>query len=262
MKNRTAVIIAVFSALLGIFLVISYTTSVEEEAALNSNVKNVVVAKKYIPKFSVISPGMCKIIQVPAKYIQPNSLSSIKELIDEDDKPKFVSLVPILEDESILSTKVTIPGKETGLAVVISKGMRAFSIPISEESSAISLIKPGNKVDLISTFEEKSVYLLQNILVLSVGNRIIGDMEKEDKQSIISEVAENMGNNNITLAVEPEDALKIAYVKDKCSFNIVLRSSFDDDIKQIPPVNQKNLFGPVQQRRQEIKIYKGVESFE
>lgn len=263
MKSKTAIIIAIFSALLGVLLVMSYITTIEEEAALDSNIKNVVVAKKYIARYILITSSLCKIAQIPVKYMQPNSVSSIKELLDKDGKSKFVSLVPIMENESILTTKLTTPGKETGLAVVISRGKRAISIPVAEDTSVSGLIKPGNRVDLISTFEDKSVYLLQNLLVLSVGNEILGAMEeKEKRESIISDISGSMGEESITLAVTPKEALKIAYARNKCTFNIVLRSPVDNTIEDVSPVNQKNLLGVPVKPKAGIKVYRGVESTE
>ncbi len=205
---------------------------------------------------------MLKIDQVPSKYLQPKSISSIKELFDKNSKPKFVTLVPIMENEAILSTKLTIPGKETGLAVVIAQGKRAISIPVADDTSVSGLIKPGNRVDLIATFENKSVYLLQNLLVLSVGDKIVGELadKEEGSKGMLSDMAEGMGGNSITLAVTPKEALKIAFAKDKCTFNLVLRSPIDTTVENVSPVNQGNLLGPVKSTKSSIEIYKGVDS--
>ncbi len=262
MKKKTAIIIAIFSGILGVFLIMSYISKVEEEAALESNMKNVIVAKEYIPKYSFITPNMVKIIQIPSKYLQPGSISSIKELIDKNNKPKFVTLVPIRRGEVILTTKLTIPGRDTGLSVVIPMDKRAISIPISPETGIEGLIKPGNRVDLIATFENKSVFLLQNLLVLSVGNRIIGEIEKEEKKrGLFPGFGEGMiGGNNITLAVTPTEALKIAYARDKCNFSIVLRSATDNKIVKVSPITKDNLLERKAKKREEIKIYRGTQS--
>ncbi len=255
MKSKTAIIIAIFSALLGSFLLMSYITKIEEETALDANIKNVVIAKKYITKYTLITSDMLKISQVPVKYMQPGSISSIKELFDKHGKPEFVSVVPIRENESILSTKLATPGRETGLSVVIPSGMRAISIPVEDETSVPGLMKPGNRVDLISNFKDKSVYLLQNLLVLSVGSRIIGAIDKKEKnKSILSELSGGMGDGSITLAVTQKEALKIAYARDKCTFNIVFRNPVDNEIETVGPVNEKNLIGTPDKQRSKIHI--------
>ncbi len=260
MKNKTAIIIAIFSAIIGIFLIMSYITKIEEEVVLDSNIKNVLIAKKYIPKFSIVTPDMIKISQVPAKYLQPGSIRNVKELLDKNSKPKFVTIAPIMEKEIILSTKLTVIGRETGLSVVIPRGKRAISIPISDSVASSGLIRPGNKVDLIATFEDKSAFLLQNLLVLAVGDSIIGSIEKKEKRKdLLSSLEGSTGGASITLAVTPDEALKIAYAKDKCSFNIVLRSSMDNEIVKISPISLRNLLGtPVKPRS--VEIYKGNQS--
>jgi len=260
MKNKITIIIAIFSAILGVFLVMTYITSIEEEVAIDSNVKSVVAAKKNIPQYSLVTPDMLKIVQVPAKYMQPKSIVNIKELLDQNDNPKFVTLVPIMEDEVILLTKLTIPGKETGLAVVIASGQRAISIPV-DDATISGLLMPGNRIDLIATFDNKSVYLLQNIMVLSVGDKIVGEVkhENKNKRGMLEEMAETMSGTSITLSVKPKEALKIAYAMDKCTFNIVLRSPVDNSVKPIFPVNEANLFGPVR-KKTDIEVIKGADS--
>lgn len=260
MSKKITIIIALFSALIGVFIILGYITKVEEEASLEANLVPVIVAKKYIPKYSIISPDMVRIEMIPSKYIQPGSLSSIKELVDNKGTPRFVTTVPILEDEIILTTKLSIPGRATGLSVVVPKGKRAIVIPVGEASLSSGLIKPGDRIDLIATFEDKSVILLQNLVVLSVGEKILGESKKvrERKRGLVDiPISTSGGVQAISLAVTPTEALKISFARDKCSFNIVLRNNLDNEIVKIPPVNRANLIGTPVTPKKEITIYEG-----
>jgi len=258
-KRKNAIFISFFAGLLGLFLIIDYVNQIKEDYAIDSNLKNILIAKKYIPPYSIVTKEMVEISQIPAKYLPPKVITKVKELY-YNKKPHYVNLVPILKNEPILLSKLTILGENTGLAVVVEKGKRAISIPI-ENSSLSELILPGNKVDLIATFEDKSVYLLQNLLVLAVGKNILGNNSKKEEKSILNDL-DSDSENNITLAVLPEEALKIAYTKDKCVFHIVIRSSIDNDKLKINPITHNNLFYPASSKKDKIKIYKGIVSEE
>ncbi|MBU1076704.1 MAG: Flp pilus assembly protein CpaB [Spirochaetes bacterium] len=262
MKSKIAKIIAFFAAVFGILGFLLYLNKVEEDVALESNLKNVAVAKMYIPKYAVIKPEMIRIQQVPVKYLQPGAVTSIKELLSQERNKQYVTLVPVMEGEMILSTKISMPGQNTGLSVVIPSGKRAISVPISTDTD-VSLIKPGNKIDLISTFADKSVYLLQNLVVLSVGNSIIGELENEGRKSksvlgSISDMATG-GGMNITLAVTPMEALKIAYARGKCDFNVVLRNAVDDTVNKVTPIGNNNLLDEKVKFKDSVEVIRGVD---
>lgn len=266
MKNKTALIIAIFAAVLGVFLIMGFMAKVEEKAAFDKNLKTVVVAKKNIHQYSLITLDMVKIMQVPSKYMQPGSITHYKGLVDENDNPIFVTLVPIMEDEIILTTKLSLPGG-AGLSTVIPKGKRAITVPVTSGVSSSGLLKPGNKIDLIATFGDKSVYLLQNLLVLSVGNNIIGepDISGTRDTSLKDKVSGFLSKDSgtVTVAVTPQEALRISYSRGKCEYNVVLRNTIDDKIDNIPAVNSRNLLSSGFKSKQEdsIEIYKGTEMF-
>lgn len=261
MKSKTAILIAVISALLGVFFIISYISEIEEKSALDADPKSVLVAKKYIPAYSLVTLDMVRVSQVPSRYLQPGSITSTREIVDKKGNAKFITIVPIMENEVLLSTKFILPSSETGLAVVVPLGQRAISISVNDETSLSGLIKPGNRVDLIGNFEDKSVYLLQNLLVLSVDTRIIGEHEKEGgKKGFLEKMGEAVGGSTISLAVTPEQALKISYAKEKCSFNVVLRNMLDSGVEKVGAIDANNLLEIRVKPIGSIKVYKGVES--
>ncbi|MBN1898529.1 MAG: Flp pilus assembly protein CpaB [Spirochaetes bacterium] len=262
MSKKLSIIIAIFSALIAVFIIMGYITKVEEEAALDANLVTAVVAKKYISKFDLIQKDMVRIEKIPSKYLSPGSIRSTKELFDSQGRAKFITYVPILEDEVITSTKLTVPGGATGLSVVVPKGQRAIVIPVVEDALSGGLIKPGDKIDLIASFEDKTVILLQNLMILSVGQKILGEeLEKRKKQGGLDLGLGDSGSlQSVTLAVTPEEALKISFARDKCRFNVALRNTLDNQIINIGAVNNNNLIGIPVSPKKSITIYEGGES--
>ena len=97
------------------------------------------------------------------------------------------------------------------------------------------------------------------MLVLSVGDNIIGMLDKKKKdESILSEMSDRMHGDSITLAVTPKEALKIAFAGDKCTFNIVFRSTVDTKIEEVSAIGYKNLLGTPIKPKPKVDVYRGV----
>lgn len=258
MSKKMTIIIAVICALLGVFIIIGYIAKIEERTALDSNLVPVVFAKRHIPRYSLLSPKMVRIEMVPSKYVQPKSINTIKGLVDKNGVPNYVTIASIEGGEMILGNKLSIPGGETGLSVIVPKGQRAIVVPVNEDSLSGNLIKPGNRVDLIATFDERSVVFLQNLLILSVGGNLLGEMSriKKGKKSLELASMLSVGSGTVTIAVTPKQALKISFAKNKCRFNIALRNALDNEIIKEPPITSKNLIGtPIKAKK--VTIYEG-----
>ena len=97
------------------------------------------------------------------------------------------------------------------------------------------IITSGSKVDLISIIEyenksqrleEAACVVAQNLLVLAVGNDIIGSAKKSTEEITVSI------NIPVTMAVSLEEAQKIVLAQEKGILKIVLRASSDDKIQQ------------------------------
>lgn len=92
-----------------------------------------------------------------------------------------IARAPVLKGEPITSSKLVKPGQGGVLASILSKGMRAISTRIKEETAAGNLILPNDRVDVILTRqvqnrlgaeEAVSETLFQNIRVLAMGQQI------------------------------------------------------------------------------------------
>ena len=120
------------------------------------------------------------------------------------------------------------------MAYSLPKGKRAVSIDVNEASEVANFLKPGDHVDIISTFEKEEVtkptgkivypkiskLILQNILVLGIGNdRQI--TEKDDKKE---------APKTITLAVDIRDTEKLVYAAEAGIIRLALRPADDQRI--------------------------------
>lgn len=131
----------------------------------------------------------------------------------------------ILAGEPIIASKLVRAGQSGFLAVVLAPGMRAMSVPLTQERGAGGFILPGDRVDVImSRRAEQSVdgrdgfvtaTVLTNIRILAVGETTTaGD-------------SQNVTGSNATLEVGPREAEVLAFAQAQGDLYLVLRSYAD-----------------------------------
>jgi pilus assembly protein CpaB len=100
---------------------------------------------------------------------------------------------PILTGEPVTARKVVRGGDGGYLAVVLSPGMRAVSIPVTAETGAGGFILPGDRVDILQSRSQEgsgkgflTEVLMQNVRVLAIDQRTAPD---KDAKTIVGGVA-------------------------------------------------------------------------
>ena len=131
----------------------------------------------------------------------------------------------ILAGEPLVASKLVRAGQSGFLAVVLAPGMRAMSLPVSQETGAGGFILPGDRVDVImSRRAEESIdgregyvtaTVLRNIRVLAVGETTEAGEEQ------------NVEGSNATLEVGPREAEVLAFAQAQGDLYLVLRSYAD-----------------------------------
>ncbi|MBR3653924.1 MAG: Flp pilus assembly protein CpaB [Elusimicrobia bacterium] len=223
------VVLALFSAMFATL----YLYDVGQQNKSMSEKVAVVVANQRIEQGQIITDSMIKQKIVPKQYAQPNYISEIKDFYI-DGNPAYISIVPFEEGEQITSSKMSSVISGFGLANTIPDNKKAITILFNNQE-VNGIITSGSKVDLISIIEyenknqrleEAACVVAQNLLVLAVGNDIIGSAKKTEDEMTVSV------NIPVTVAVSMEEAQKIVLAQEKGILKIVLRAASDDKIQQ------------------------------
>lgn len=223
----------------------------ETFAKMQANQVAVLVAKKDIPKGVAIEPDMFDTAVVPAKYLQPQAVTSLDRISD------MVTTSPIAKGEQISLSKLAYPknaGSGGGLAANTPFGKRAITIAVDNISSLGGMINPGDYVDVIAllpipvqapdgtqAIQAATLPLFQNVLVLAVGQNTGaptraasgGRYGKEEKQEV---------SPLITLALSPQEANFITFVQEQGKIRLVLRSPADSKVEPVQVANWQTLF--------------------
>ena len=255
-----------------------YLSSLEDKYIEAGKRVKVLVAKEYISPYSVINQDLVQVVDVPIKFCQPGALTSVKDLLDEKGRSIYSSIIPIMGGEQIVATKLAMFGEETGLSIIVPRGKRAISTRVDNVSGVSGLIKPGDYVDVIGTFdytegkEEKSetVSILQNVLVLAVGQEVIGgtaEKAKRAKKKGLEELILPTGaENTVTLALTFHEAQIVTFAQEKSTLKLLLHPSGEKEEVSAFPVGLDSIIkregkGKIRLREKEAlpSIIRGVE---
>ena len=242
---------AVCSLLLGaaVFFLLSGDDGEKQQAAAPQRVR-VVVAKQDIPQRAVVKETMLDMKEVPTDVLPAGAITDMASVVDRP------ASVPIQQGDILTDKKVLVDPRMAGFTGMIPDNCRAMSISISDVTGVAGFARPGDYVDVmvVSKGKEKvsGEILLQNILLLGI-NKTGGDGSApasakaadkgsgaEDKAKAAKDKAADDNASQVkassdamataTLAVTPEDALKLAVAAQNGTIYLILRPFHPRDI--------------------------------
>lgn len=108
----------------------------------------IVTAAADIEPLAQITKEMIKVTEVPSEAIHPDTVRSTEEALGKICDTK------IYAGEPILAAKISDAGDpRSGLAWEIETGKRAITLETGIEAGVANMIRPGNRVDLITAYE-------------------------------------------------------------------------------------------------------------
>lgn len=261
--NNRALTLSVIMALLAVFFVDSYVTSIEEQAKKEFGTEVLVaVAQKDIPEMETINETMLELKPIPKKFLEPAALSYTDERTKAEREMRQLSgnvaVVPIKKGEQITYNKITEPSLRTGLSPQVTPGRRAIAVPVNEVTGVAKLVKPGDRVDLIAIIDAGSgkegkfaKTVLQDVVVLAVGRNVTNNVARiierdpASKVNKIRSLTDYDGFASVTLEVEPSQAQTLALLmaSGNNSLTLSLRNNDDSDRNAMPGVSMYDVMG-------------------
>lgn len=146
MRNKGRLVAALAAGLAAMVLTWLYIGTREASLLSQSEPQMVVVASTDIPGNSVIEAGMFELKSVPSAFAQPRVVTK------PEDVQGRVATVPIAAGSQILATMLG-DESEGALSYEVPSGQRALTIAAADVTGVGGLVRPGNRVDIIGTFE-------------------------------------------------------------------------------------------------------------
>ena len=192
----------------------------------------IVVAQKDIGPREVIRPNMVRLKEVPADSVPAGAMRKTTDLIGRPTK------VGIVEGEVVTGQKLYASVQDAGLSGRIPPDCRAVTVAITDITGVAGFAQPGDYVDvlLISSQVENnkvvSEMILQNVLLLAINKQVentsnapaqANDKEKGKNQNAGNQAKVTGNPAMATMALVPEDALKLAAKAQLGQIYLVLR---------------------------------------
>src|SRR5215472_754997 len=218
MKLR-ATVLAMLVAAVGGFLLWIYLKRFEAEASGGTRVGVLMTLRTREPG-SVLRDEDIGERFVPQAYVETRAIRST-------DRQRIVNLrvvAPLQAQQTLMWTDIVLPNDDKqDLSGLVQPGMRA--VTIHAEGKATSLVRPGDRVDVLGTFQQPgsadnrtAVVLMQNVLVLGTS----GDPSR------------NKGSegDDLALSLTLQQAQIIRVASDKGKLSVALRSPDDVRIQE------------------------------
>jgi len=221
--NRKIIVISIVLALFTAFLVYLY---IKNSTTKNEVVEyiNVYVAAKTLPAKYKITDADLKQVKVTKEYLNSKAVLNKADIVGKRLKDSVIEGEQILRDRLIGESRLA-------LAYSIPEGKRAVSINVNDQTDVSHLIRPGDFVDIIASFEKEDVEdafnktifpritrtIIQNVEVLALG---------QDQAIADEKIKEPPGT--VTLAVSAEEAESLVYASEYAVIRLALRPVDDN----------------------------------
>lgn len=188
----------------------------------------VVSALIRIPENTLITEDMIELKKLPQEAINPLGAASTSLVAGR------ITNSAIEAGEQILTVRLNEKGKENGgLTYTIPKGHRAITVEVTNITGVAGYIKKTNHVDVIASLMMDSI-INEKTEKVAKTTLLLQDREVLETGPASAEKG-TVGYANITLAVTPEEAVRLFYAQTNGKLTVVLRPILEEEKNEIPP---------------------------
>lgn len=237
--SQKVLILAIIFALITTFLIYVFLNKADAPAAVSeTEFVTLPVAAAELPSRHVVAEADIKLVQMEKSSVHPASIIDTAEIIGKKTSDRILAGEPFFMERLA-------EGKKSALAYNIPEGTRAVTIVLSEACMVSGMIRPGDYVDVIVTFEsetsqvseETSVFyprltktFLQNVRILAIGQSQVIEQETLSNPSSL-----------VTLAVNNSDKEKLIYASQYGMIYLALRPVEDTRNYSEPAIKKNNI---------------------
>ena len=220
---------------------------------------SVVVAARDLDVGTLVTEEDVTLVDWPSDAVPSGYATSPEEVVDRG------LLTTVAENAPLLSRQMASPEAGAGMQTTIPEGKRAMSVSVDDVVGVAGFVLPGTRVDVVVTMdsntptgEPTTQAVLQNLKVLSAGQNIASRPEGEAEQVPV-----------VTLAVDPEEAEKLAMAHSNGRIQLALRNPLDLELEETAGIQASHLIGgppapvaapapaPEPEPPRELEIYRG-----
>jgi pilus assembly protein CpaB len=192
--------------------------------ALASSSIHVVVPREPIRPLELLRADMFRLKKMSRRDAPREAVTTLAEVTDK------VALETLPANVPVERQKVAVRSPELGLPYAVRPPRRAVTIGLDQIIGVAGFAKPGNRVDVLATFEtDRGVGMvtrtvLQDVEILAIG----AEIQPSNKESANGKEGEPHPQVTATLAVLPAEAEKLILAEARGKLRLALRPIEDD----------------------------------
>jgi len=235
------------SAVLGLAaLVVAKTVLPNQAAAHGVGVAapppgvEIVVASKDMKYGDKVDVDHLRLTRLPAEAVPEGAFTTIASVLASDHGGAPVVLTPIAAREPLLPAKLSGPGARASVAAEIGKGMRAYTIKVSDVSGVGGHALPGDRIDVV---------LLRDMNPNGPIHALISEVVLQDVRVLAVDLNADPASNKpatpstATLEVSVGDSQKLAVAADLGKLSLALRRTGSAEVAATAPVRTNAFAG-------------------
>lgn len=208
MLLASTLVAAVFAGLL-----YGYLKSVESTTRPSTVPTTLVVAAKIdIPPRKRLANDMLFLKEVPSGYVSAGEFSSLSDVEGR------ISRSEILMGEPVRESRLVSRGELASLSLELPPDKRAVTVRVNEIVGVAGFVKPGDRVDVMTTLpvgsrgEYLTSMVAEDVYVVGVSQDLAADEDRAAKLA-----------SSVTLAVNPDAAARIVLAEETGIIRLALR---------------------------------------
>ena len=220
-RRLIGLVVALVLAAIATIIIINYVQTADERAREAEELAEVFVAQEDIEAGmaadDAIAQGLIARDDVPARSVPSGAIADLGQIEGQ------VATQQIFEGEVIVAPRFGETVARVGDQLDIPDGMQAVSVQVSVVPGVAGFVEPGDTVSIVANLEGggeeadpdddtdvtgmRTQFLLQNVQVLTVGQRVISTEEGQTS----SRIQRSNDNYIFTLALEAEDVETLVF---------------------------------------------------
>lgn len=231
--NKKALLFSLILTVISGFFLFSYIRSNQTPVEQKPKTSIFVAAREILPG-EIIQPTDIQSIEVTSDSVPEGILS------DRTKIENMLALERIVSGEPFRESRLQVREK-MDLAWNVPAGKRAITIFVNETAVLANMLRVGDRIDLIATFEateetdaawlRSTGFLVQDVEVAALGSDRHGELARKEAAGEKTEIP-----TTLTLFVDPEQAEKIVFAGTYGSYTVVLRGRGDAEPVNLPGI--------------------------
>lgn len=237
--------ISIGAGVFATFMLYSYSQEKKSEIEKVAGDKvRVVVAREDIRQMDTIYDNVLEIVEKNRRDVEPDAFNTIPAVVGG------VAAIPIKKGQTITNNQILELGPETGMAIQVSPGKRAVTIPVNDDRANARLIRPGDRVDIMAIVDsgkglnqkrEVSIFM-QDVVILATGlnlhNNLPRTIERDPsgKSLIQTTLTGDTKYSTITIEAKVEEAQDLVYLAATNASSLYFLLRNPNDRKILPRV--------------------------